>query len=258
MNDRHRLWPAVNALALTVTLVVNWLATALPLNGRTPGEIADSFDVFYKPAGYVFGIWSLIYLGLIAFVAWQWWPGHRGDPRIRRSGPWFAVNLLANAAWVFAWHYGFFVLSAVLIATMLVSIVIVYLRIDARRVPVSTLEWWCVPFPVRLYTAWISVATISNVSVALDWIDWQRFGLAETTWMLVMLAVTAALAAVVAWRRRDVVFLLVVGWALAGIAVEHADTPRVANASVATALLVAVFAAGVLFASLRGRSAAPA
>ena len=55
-------------LATLATLIVNWLATALPINGKTPGEISDSFDVFFVPAGYVFSIWGLIYLFLIGLL----------------------------------------------------------------------------------------------------------------------------------------------------------------------------------------------
>ena len=47
-------------LALAVTLYVNYLANALPINGRTPAEISDSFPSLVTPAGYVFAIWGLI------------------------------------------------------------------------------------------------------------------------------------------------------------------------------------------------------
>ena len=53
-------------IALIITISVNIMSNAIPLNGLTAGEIADSFDVYFVPAGYVFSIWSLIYLGLIA------------------------------------------------------------------------------------------------------------------------------------------------------------------------------------------------
>ena len=48
-------------------IVVNGLANALPINGRTTGEISDGFDILFTPAGYVFSIWGLIYLALIVF-----------------------------------------------------------------------------------------------------------------------------------------------------------------------------------------------
>jgi len=47
------------------------LANALPLNGQTTGEISDRFQVYFVPAGYVFAIWFVIYLGLIAFAVYQ-------------------------------------------------------------------------------------------------------------------------------------------------------------------------------------------
>lgn len=43
-----------NVVTLVATLVLNGLATGLPLNGRTTGEISDSFPNVFAPAGYVF------------------------------------------------------------------------------------------------------------------------------------------------------------------------------------------------------------
>ncbi|HET7142665.1 MAG TPA: hypothetical protein VFI68_01490, partial [Anaerolineales bacterium] len=55
-----------NALAIILALTVNILATALPLNGQNTGEISDRFLVYFVPAGYVFAIWGIIYIGWIA------------------------------------------------------------------------------------------------------------------------------------------------------------------------------------------------
>ncbi|NDE06054.1 MAG: hypothetical protein EBZ89_01515 [Chloroflexi bacterium] len=51
-----------NVVTLVATLVLNGLATGLPLNGRTTGEISDSFPNVFAPAGYVFSIWGIIYI----------------------------------------------------------------------------------------------------------------------------------------------------------------------------------------------------
>ena len=61
----------VVVLATLATIGVNAMASALPLNGQTTGEISDRFDVFFVPAGYVFSIWGLIYLGLLAYSVFQ-------------------------------------------------------------------------------------------------------------------------------------------------------------------------------------------
>ncbi len=47
-------------VTVLVTLVVNGLANALPLNGQNTGQISDRFNVYFVPAGYVFSIWGLI------------------------------------------------------------------------------------------------------------------------------------------------------------------------------------------------------
>ncbi len=78
-NDLFR--QVINILAVILTLVVNGLANALPLNGRTTGSISDGFQVLFVPAGYVFSIWGLIYIGLIAFGIYQALPSQRANPR---------------------------------------------------------------------------------------------------------------------------------------------------------------------------------
>ena len=57
-------------LTTLVTLTVNGLANTLPLNGLNTGEISDSFDIYFVPAGYVFSIWGVIYLGLLLYAVY--------------------------------------------------------------------------------------------------------------------------------------------------------------------------------------------
>src|SRR5512137_1573723 len=95
------------AVVLTVlaTIVVNALANILPINGQNTGEISDRFKVYFVPAGYVFSIWGLIYLGLIAMAIYQALPSQRANPRLRSTGWWISLGGLANIAWIFLWHY---------------------------------------------------------------------------------------------------------------------------------------------------------
>jgi hypothetical protein len=78
---------ALNLVTLGVTLVMNVLANALPLNGRTTGQISDAFSSnVFVPAGYVFSVWGLIYTGLIAFAVYQLTPVGRRSPTVRSVG----------------------------------------------------------------------------------------------------------------------------------------------------------------------------
>ena len=123
------------------------MANALPLNGQSTGEISDRFQVYFVPAGYVFSIWGLIYLGLGAFAVYQALPAQREDPRLRRIGYLFALSCLANVAWLFLWHYEQFALTVVAMLPLLLSLIAIYLRLEIGRVRVPAIEEWLVRVP---------------------------------------------------------------------------------------------------------------
>ena len=117
--NRNTLRQAVNVVAVIATLIVNGLASALPLNGLTTGEISDRFQVYFVPAGYVFSIWGVIYLGLILFAIYQALPAQRDNPRLARVGYLFVLSCVANTAWLFLWHYEQFAWTILAMLTLL-------------------------------------------------------------------------------------------------------------------------------------------
>ena len=252
MKEGSRLLPVMNALALLATIVVNGLANGLPLNGQGTGEISDRFHVYFVPAGYVFSIWGLIYLALLAFLIYQWLPQQRSNPLIPRIGWLFVISCIANIGWIFLWHYEFFPLTLLAMLVMLASLIAIYLSLDIGREQVSSGDSLFVHFPFSLYLGWITVATIANVTSVLDYIQWDRWGLSQETWMLIMLGVTALVALLMGWLRRDIVYLLVLVWALVGIAIKHAAVNVVATGAWVTAGFVGLLVILLAFGWRRG------
>ena len=123
---KDALRQVVNVLAILLTIGINGLANALPLNGQTTGEISDRFQVYFVPVGYVFSIWGLIYLALIGFAVYQALPAQRENPRLRRVGALFELSCVANVAWLFLWHYEVFALTVVAMVTLLLSLIAIY------------------------------------------------------------------------------------------------------------------------------------
>jgi benzodiazapine receptor len=237
----------VNVLAVVAVLVVNGLANALPLNGQTTGEISDRFQVYFVPAGYVFSIWGLIYLGLVAFAVFQALPAQRDNPRLRRVGYLFAASCAANIAWLFLWHYEQFVLTLVAMIALLVLLIAIYLRLEIGRAAVSPAERWLVHVPFSIYLGWITVATIANVTTALDYLGWSGWGISDEMWAVIMLVAAGLIAAAMSLTRGDVAYLAVIMWALAGIGVKHAATPVVAvTAWIVTAFVGVMLVVGVV------------
>ncbi len=247
-----RWLPWINIAAALVALVVNGMANAIPLNGQTTAAISDKFPVYFVPAGYVFAIWGVIYLGWIAFVVYQALPAQRENPRLRRIGWLFVLSCLANASWIFLWHYEYFPLTAVVMLSLLALLIAIYLRLDIGREQVSTLEKWCVDIPFSLYLSWISVATIANITDALYYWKSDVLGIAPDVWAVIMLLAASGIALAVALTRADIAFLLVMVWSFAGIAVKQAGVPLVANAAwVLAAVAVLMIPLGLWY---RGRA----
>jgi hypothetical protein len=227
-------------LTVLVTLVVNILANALPLNGLNTGQISDRFQVYFVPAGYVFSIWGLIYLGLIVFAVFQALPSQRENPRLRATGWWISLGGLANIAWIFLWHYEQFPLTLIAMLVLLVTLLVTYLRLGIGKMPVTPSERWAAHLVFSIYLGWITVATVANVTTLLDYLNWNGFGVAPEIWMSIVLAAVLAIAALVNFTRRDVAYALVILWALAGISLKQAAVTPVAIPTWITFGLVAL------------------
>lgn len=254
--NKHIARQAANVLAVVATIVINGLANALPLNGQTTGAISDRFQVYFVPAGYVFSIWGLIYLGLIAFAVFQALPSERTNVRLQRVGYLFVLSCAANIAWLFLWHYEQFVLTLVAMVVLLLSLIAIYLRLEIGRVRVSGAEKWLMHVPFSIYLGWVTVATIANATSVLDYVKWDGWGLAPTMWAVVMLIAGTGIATAMSLTRGDVAYVLVILWAFVGIAVRQAGTPVVANAAwAASGVTLIALVAGVIVRRLKSPKA---
>jgi benzodiazapine receptor len=239
--SKDTLRQLANILSVALALAVNILASTLPLNGQNTGEISDRFQVFFVPAGYVFAIWGVIYIGWIAFAVYQALPAQKENPRLRNLGYLFALSGVFNAAWLFCWHYNQFGLSVVVMLALLGLLIASYLRLNVAKTPVGNVEKWCVDVPFSVYLGWITVATAANVTDLLYLINWNGFGISPQVWAVIMLIVASLLGLAMALTRRDSGYLFVLVWSFAGIAVKQAGTPLVANSAwVATLFVLAL------------------
>lgn len=230
-----------NIVTVILALTVNILASTLPLNGQNTGEISDRFQVYFVPAGYVFAIWGVIYIGWIAFTIYQFQPLQKESPRLRRLGYLFAISNLFNAAWLFTWHYNAFGLSVLIMLALLGLLIASYLRLNMNRVTVTRAERWSVDIPFSIYLGWITVATVANVTDWLYLVEWNGFGIPAQLWAVIMLAVASLLGVLMTLTRWDAAYLFVLVWSFVGIAVKQTPAPNVVvSAWIAAALMFAL------------------
>jgi len=240
-------------IAVAITIFVNYLATALPLNGRDTGAISDSFPVRFTPAGYVFSIWGVIYLGLIAYAIYQALPGQRTNPRLRAIfGP-FMLSSIANSSWIFTWHYGLYPLSVLVILLLLGSLITLYARLYPSFATVTNAERWTTHIPFRIYLGWATVATIANVTILLYDLGWRGAPLTAELWAVILLVIGSAIGLFFALRLRDAAYTLVLVWAFVGIYVKQSDATVVAYTALGLAAVLGLAALVALFSGNRQR-----
>jgi len=140
-----------------------------PIEEAADGALAADATLL-APASPAFGIWSVIYTGLVAFAVVQALPGPGSSPRVRAVGWHVLAAMVLNAAWIYViqedrllWSVG-----------VLVAIVVVlsHAVIRLSRSGPSVLEALTVDLPIGLYLGWATVATVANLTaVGVDWFD---------------------------------------------------------------------------------------
>jgi translocator protein len=211
----------INIGMLVLVLVMNYLSNAIPFNGLTQGDLSELNPVLITPAPYVFSIWGLIYLGLIAFVIYQALPQYRETPIVKAVGILFALNSLFNIAWLFVWHYQLIGWSMIFMLLILLSLILIYLRIGAVTTEKTIYDRLLVKYPFSLYLGWISAAAIVNLNVLLYNIGWLGLGAGGVFFTMLMIVVALLVALAVFYVRQDYVYAAVFVWALIGIGVRH-------------------------------------
>ncbi len=225
----------INALALAVTIVVNYLSNTGFFNGKTIADVSDKYVNYFTPAGFTFAIWGLIYLGLIAFIIYTF-TKYAKDHVVSRTGWWFIISCIANCSWIVAWLYDYTSLSVFIILIQLICLLAIIVKnyIGTRSASLSERVFVWIPF--SLYSGWLTVALIADVAAYLTKINWKGFGIPEATWWMLRIFVAGAIIIFMAWKRRLYWFSLVSVWALIGIASANEDVSNIKN----TALIVAI------------------
>lgn len=235
-------------------ITINILADALPINGTNTAAISNSFRVYFVPAGYVFSIWGIIYIGLIAYMVYQALPTQKENPRLQATGWWIVLGNLFNSAWIFLWHYQSFPATLLMTSLLLVTLILAYLPLGIGRFDVSSGEKWTVRLPISIYLGWATVATIANATAVLDYLKWDRFGLSAETWMVIVLGAVVLIGGAMNFIRGDIAYAAVLLWALSGIAVKF---PSSGIVTVATWIAFGLVVVTLLMARLVRRSAVP-
>ena len=228
-SQSRLLFAALNVAGFLAVVVVNALATAVPLGGKTTGQLSDQYPNLFVPSGLTFSIWGVIYLLLGIYAVYGIVHSVRRSDQstdfMERIGVLFLVTCVANAGWILSWQYEVLPLSLVFMVILLVTLIVIYNRLNVGRSTATASEKYMVHLPMSVYLSWITIATIANVAALLVAYGWDRFGIREEIWTIVMIGVGIVLGLLILFSRSDIFYSLVADWALLGILMKRtADT----------------------------------
>lgn len=196
-----------------VVIGVNLIATSLPLNNQTTGEISDRLFTVLTPAGFTFAIWGLIYLGLILLGILL---GTSKQSLNKNGLICFTISSLANIAWIFLWHYNQPVISAFVLLAVFFGNLLTYFELKNSNSKTNLLRTLSTSW-FLIYVGWTLVASVINITIALKQVGFDGYGVNETIWAVAVLGLASIINLLLSWKEKNPTTSLVFLWSLWGI-----------------------------------------
>lgn len=201
---------------------------------------------YLAPAGPAFSIWSLIYIGLIAYTVWQALPAQRADERQRAVGGWIAASMILNGLWLVTAQFLSLPLTVIVIALLLATlarVIVILGRSRARTWP----ERIVVDGANGLHFGWVTIATVANTTAWLTQIAPESWADQAEIWAVAVLAVVLVLGVASALVTKRIAPALATAWGLGWLAVGRLTGEPESTVTAIAAIIVAValVAAGV-------------
>ena len=238
-------------IAVVGSFIGSGAAGGTPIQDAAGGALAADATTI-APAGPAFSIWSVIYLGLIAYAVWQLLPRQRSDPRQRVLGYPIAVTLLLNAAWILSIQFGALALSVPIIVLLLVALIYTFF-LTLRTRPKTVVEAIVADGTVGLYLGWVCVATAANITAFLVDAGFTGWAIPRDVWSVGVVAVAGAVGVLLAVRGRGrLAPAASLSWGLAWVAVARL-TGDLHSTATGIAAIVAVVVVLVTTVAIRVR-----
>jgi cell division protein FtsW (lipid II flippase) len=239
-----------NLLSIIILIAWNGYANTGNYNGKTVGELSAEYGNLFTPASYAFSIWGLIFLMLMVFGIYGVYNAFTPEKQkntddnrtnfLQATSPWFVAANVFCTLWVVLWLDEHVAASVIFMCGILFCLLMCVRQLDMEiwdaPFPIIAFVWW----PLCLYTGWISVAIIANVSAWLN----GTYEISQETQEVataIMIFVAFIVNALMVYQRNMREYAMVGVWALAAIAVRHYGTDLNYLAMEAIALAIILF-----------------
>jgi hypothetical protein len=166
MSDRMRQWlVTAGAIFMIFGTLYGFGLIGTPVEQSSGGSLSAEATLL-APAVRAFSIWSVIYLGLIGYVIWQWLPANTASVRARRIGWLSGLSMALNGLWLLVVQVGALWLSVAVIVALAATLGELMRRLGTPRASGAG-EKLLVDGTFGLYLGWVAVATLANITATL-------------------------------------------------------------------------------------------
>lgn len=211
----------LNLISVLIMIAANAFIEILPLNGISTAQVSKAYDTILTPPGFTFSIWGLIYLWLLLGGLFQiglFYTRKDADnpDLIYAMHSLFSIACLIDVVWLVMWHYEWILLCLIGIALLWITLLIMYLRLFPE---IRTMkERLFLLYPISIFLAWISAATLLNLTIFIQYSSKDMLGIGMFPWSIAILLILFAISEFFIVRYADYVFGLTALWVLAGLA----------------------------------------
>lgn len=248
MEQRTYSWfmPICTVIAVAAAIVLSFIGSGAlggtPISEAAGGALSADATPF-APGGPAFSIWSVIYLGLIAYASYQLLPRQRTSARQAALRPWAAASAILNAGWILTVQAGS-VFASVAVIVILLAVLLRILMILKATSPTTWADALMVDGTFGLYLGWVCVATTANIAA---WVATATGLSTFPGWQWAALGILAVVVivgiALALYSGGRIAPALAIAWGLSWIAVartsgEFAAPVVVWGAAIAAALVL--------------------
>lgn len=225
-------------LAVVGAFIGSGAAGGTPIQDAAGGALAADATLIAPGTG-AFSIWSVIYLGLLAYAVWQFLPAQKHAVRHRRLGYIVAASLILNAAWILSVQFDLLWLSVPVIVVLLVVLARAFV-ITIQTSPSGAIDAVLTDGTIGLYLGWVCVATAANTAAVLVAAGFDGWGIGAEVWATGVLAVAGVVGILLAvFGGGRIAPTLSLGWGLVWVGIARLSAEPLSPSTAIAAFTVA-------------------
>lgn len=204
-------------LVVIIHIVYSNVYDLLTTSGNTIQSVTYLYPSLFTPAGFTFAIWGVIYVAFLCYAIYQLTPSGLHNPLCDWIAPLMIAANVLSCLWITAFTDDDISLSVIIIVANLIIAGRLFTYTTRADKP-----WLRVPFSI--YFAWLTVATMANISTWLVSLGWQGNFISESAFTTLMLILALIIAIIISHKYNSRVYAGVVAWSTFGIWYANRET----------------------------------